>query len=357
MIIYDETHKDVTIDWVEEKKDKLDHHFLRREPVLCQLDPMREGKVLRVHFQGNKPAWIDRYIKSKEGKQYTVNDVRTQNGVGFTISDKDSKVLPCPFVKGMIEDWFGKIDVENHPFKEKLLDNLEIVEKNLRHYSELFHEFGLYFRMEEVNKKYGAMEIIEELLVPTDDWKGTLFDFERCVDSLVELREYPLEEEIIEEELIDEIIELPAADELVEEELLENDELLEEPLEEVLDETLLELPVLEVDLLEGELLEEELLEGEILEESLSPVEVNQELQIEESLTEELDDVLEEHNDETSNSSEVIEQEAMTVLTSPDSIPNEEEVVESDSTNDQIAPKIAEKNDAKEGILVGQILLF
>ena len=263
MLIYDELHKDVTIDWVEEKKDKLEPHTLRRKPILCQLDPRGDSKIIRVHFKGAKPPWIDRYIQTKEGSRFMVNEVRTQNGIGFTMTDRYADPLPCPFIKGMIEEWFEKMDEEYHSFKDRLLDNIEVVEKNLRHYSEIFTPFGLYFRKEEIEGIYGSMFIQKDQLVPTDDWEGSLYDFERCIDSLVEVREYPLEEELLEEELIAEVIELPAVEELIAEEIIE---------EELLDEVFIDFPVLKFDLPEEEMLhevtEEQLLGEELVEELL-----------------------------------------------------------------------------------------
>ncbi|MER2005826.1 MAG: hypothetical protein ABS939_00115 [Psychrobacillus sp.] len=370
MLIYDELHKDVTIEWVEEKKDKLEPHTLRRKPILCQLNPMGNGRIIRVQFKGAKPPWIDRYIKTKEGKNFIVNEVRTINGVGFTMTDRYADALPCPFIKGMIEEWFEKIDVEYHSFKIKLLDNLEIVEKNLKHYSEVFTHFGLYFRKEEIEGNYGSMFIEKDQLVPTEDWGGSLFHFEQCIDSLVEVREYPFEEELMEEVLLEEILELPAVEELIAEEIIE---------EELLDETVIDFPVLEFDipeetfkneLTEEQLLDEELLVEELLEEGQLedlPNELvvpEEELLPEQMLEEELlsEEMLEEEQmndlleiEETLGEDTLEEVDEISSLETL--IVEEDEEKEIEVIVEQPSLKIAEKSDSKEGVLVGQILLF
>lgn len=358
MLIYDETHKDVTLEWVEEKNNnKLEPHILRRKPVLCQLDPVKKGIVIRVHFSGKKPAWIDRYIIGKNGRHYTVQEVRTKNGVGFTMTDKQANTLPCPFIKGMIEEWFESVDEKFYSFKDRLLENLAIVEKNLYHYSELFSDFGLYFKREEVEGKYGALWIDKNKLAPTEDWEGSLFDFERCIDSLLEIREYPIEEELLDDELVEEVLELPKPEELEE----TKEEILEELLEEPLEESIVELPVFEVqeEYLEDELLQEEAIENEIQELSTSEVLIDEEelVLMEEELSEVILPEVEQLTEVLSVQGNLSIEEIMEEVkvdegnnTSPI-----EEITELTELPKKL--KVADKSDSKEGIVVGQILLF
>lgn len=358
MLIYDETHKDVTLNWIEEKNNKLESHTFQKKPVLCQLDPVREGFVIRVHFSGKKPAWIERYILGKNGRHYTVQEVRTKNGVGFTMTDKQANTLPCPFIKGMIEEWFESVDEKFYSYKDRLLENLAIVEKNLYHYSELFSDYGLYFKREEVEGKYGALSIDKNKLAPTEDWEGSLFDFERCIDSLLEIREYPIDEELLDDELVEEVLELPKPEELEE----TKEEILEELLEEPLEESIVELPVLEVqeEYLEDELLLEEAKENEIQELSNSEVLIDEEEQqvlMDEELTEVILPEVEQLTEVISTQGN-LSMEEITEEVKVDEGNNTSPIEETTELTELPKKlKVADKSDSKEGIVVGQILLF
>lgn len=391
MLTYNNVHKDIKIEWLEDKKNKGEPFILRRKVLFCQVDPLNDQRIIRAHLVGKKPSWIDRMILSKAGQKYSVTEVNTGNGEGFVIYETKSSNLTCPFIKGMIEEWFSEIDEQHHTYKERLITHLDIVEKNLKHYSEVFHEFGLIFKSEEIDGLYGSMILNGENLKPTDDWTGSLFQFERCIDSLVEIRDYPIEE-VIETEIIEEALELPLAEELDEEPLAEEtmnkeeegtivelprleDELISNELtEEPITDEIISQEIIETEIISNEMIMEELTEepttNQNIKEEVSESEIIDELtegpvteQVIKEETEIKDDemvmVSDELTDEPIND-KILDLETKSIENTGD--PNNKVDTQYDIPTEKMVEqqkeiKVAKKNDAKGGILAGQILLF
>lgn len=194
-MIWDSTKNQLLIEWTEKKADKEEHHFLKKSPLRLQLHPTN-GEVLRAYFKGARPSWISKFAKEKRYKTHET----TTGGKGWWIANwsnysLDERPLICPYIKGMIEEWFEKLPESCQIDKKNILNHFEVVETNLLYHAYEFKKWGLHFRPEDILLDGGAM-LLEENLRPKElddveyrisDWP----DYIKVVRELQELRDIP----------------------------------------------------------------------------------------------------------------------------------------------------------------------
>lgn len=199
-MIWDSKKSQMTIEWIEKKGDKDEYHNMKKSPLRLQFHP-KNGEVLRAHFKGVRPSWIIKYAKEKK---YQTHET-TAGAKGWWIANwsnyqSDECPLICPYIEGMIEEWFEKLPETCQADKKNLLNHLEVVEINLLYHAAEFNKWGLYFRPDDMLFEGGAM-LLEDNLLPklvedtefqVADWP----DYMKVVRELQELRDIPETTEI-----------------------------------------------------------------------------------------------------------------------------------------------------------------
>ena len=187
------------------KGGKKQEEIFKKEPLRVQLHPKMEN-VIRVHFKGKAPSWMKDFARENH---FQFSEVNGRDGIGFSLTaSNEKKYIICPFVKGQIMEWFESIgDDSLEHFQEMLLDNLEIVEKNLKHYPEEFYQYGFYHRAEEINGEFSSLGLSEELKDPDnlDEMEPKEREnWESLINSLIMVRDYPIElnEDTADEEIV-----------------------------------------------------------------------------------------------------------------------------------------------------------
>lgn len=370
-MIWNATENELTIEWLEDKRERTEFHTLSRKPLRLQLHPTT-GQVLRAYIKGARPAWIVKYAKDKKIRTH---ETTTAEGKGWWIANwnnytHDDRPLLCPFIKGMIEEWFEKLPSECEDDKERLLRNIEAVEINLMYHYKEFEQWGLFFRPEEILMDGGAL-LVEPRLRPSHDEEGEWDiskwpDYNKVIVELQELRDIP--EELLGKARIDDeeeesfVLELPSEAPAIavetEEELTFDEESSPVSLMDSIEEDAVPLDFSEVG-------EQELLTLEDNAETLREIEVEEELvliaeeEMELSVTSEetfvvVQGLLNETNPEESVSKELIcessEEETLMVNIPTITEPHTQKAMPS-------TQKVAERRSKKEGIVVGQTLLF
>lgn len=375
------TENELLIEWLEVKNDKTEYHSLKKSPLRLQLHPTTGG-VLRAYIKGARPAWVVRYAKENK---YNTNETTTKEGKGWWIANwsqyrPKERPLLCPFIKGMIEEWFEKVHESCQADKENLLSNLDVVEINLLYHADKFTEYGLHFRAEEILLDGGALLVDSELL-PTHDDEGGFHisnwaSYTKVIKELLELRDIPDNIDVkarfdeVEEDSF--VLELPLKSELVssedEEDFLVSDITIPTSLGDVDEEFTAPLVVLEE---EEEELELELeLPNDVME--LESYETEPIIIIDEP-HEEVEELVIELTP-TCEEIIVVEENALEPLVELEDTQEELTVnmdvpiqsIETENTNateplqekvSEVKLKVADKVSKKEGIVVGQTLLF
>lgn len=343
-MIWNQEKNVVVIDWKEDKGKNSSpvFHSISKTPVKLQLHP-KTGEVIRAHFLGARPHWITRYTLSK---RYRSTELVGENGPGWWIANWSGhfdRPLSSPSTKGMLTEWLSKVSDVFVKEKESLFESIETVEANLLFHYEEFEKYGLFFKPETIKRDGGAM-CLSPAAIPIDE-EGEKADksrhnvFMTLVSSLLEKREIPEVEELLLE--VEEVEDPEFTLDLEEEELLIEEKFLDEEdpehyfmmQEAARDEE--EFPVIQLD-------EEEIFIDEEQQEQL--------IDEDESTTEEPSE------DITSESEEVVPNEAVT----------EVEAVEEPAVTDNVLvkteaepakPLVAEKINRRENIVAGQTLLF
>lgn len=336
MFIYDKEFHEVMIEW--KSGERKEPYFFRKKPITCQLHPKDEDVIMRAYFKGSMPVWIEKFAKQKG---YRTREVTGEYGKGFWISNiqQINGIILCPFTKGAIDEWFEKLDEEFLPYKDKLMEYLDIVDVNLKYYSELYNEYGIYYRRESIIKENGML-YLQANLFPKRDQEGNPSvqnywdEFPEIIQKMTEPRIIPdeaLQANIIEEEenefvldlTIEETVSAVAQEKEIEKTI--DDEpliIIDETGENngSVEEAIIDEPTEEIQLLEEEtVIDEPTEEIHLLEEEIVIKEAMNEISIEEISPLELLDSIEKESAET--------------------------------------PKVAIKARKKEGIIEGQFLLF
>ncbi|MBO0588157.1 MULTISPECIES: hypothetical protein [unclassified Sporosarcina] len=227
-MIWDSTKNQLLIEWIETKSDKEEHHYLKKSPLRLQLHPTT-GEVLRAYFKGARPSWIIKFAKEKKFKTHET----TTGGKGWWIANwsnypSDERPLICPYIRGMIEEWFENLPESCQSDKKNILNHIEVVETNLLYHADEFKKWGLHFRPEDILLDGGAM-LLEDNLRPKElddvefklaDWP----DYIKVVRELQELRDIPESSDIKariedyeDEPFVLELPQTPAKEDLLEE--------------------------------------------------------------------------------------------------------------------------------------------
>ncbi|MED4400253.1 hypothetical protein [Metabacillus fastidiosus] len=243
--IYDQTKKHLTIEWMESKKNESpSHRFFSKKPIKLQMHPKLADKLIRAYFKGAMPSWIKRYA---ETHNFEVKQVKHEGKDGWWIAKWagfEGNPFSSPTVKGAVRQFSKMIPFVCEDLREKVIDNLDIIEQNLSIDPSHFHGFGLYFRPEEINKEGGCL-LLEEDVIPErdqeedEDYRNLIEAHGKLADLVWEITN-PLskELEVSDEELVNDI-------ELNEE---EDEEVLINKSDEIiidLEEIKVEVPVLE----------------------------------------------------------------------------------------------------------------
>lgn len=369
---WNDINQTLSIDWYEEKNGSTkEGHFFEKKPFKLQLHPITK-MVMRAYFHGTRPGWINRYAKEYK---YGTEEVVTPQGKGWFICNWRVHLtgflpLLSPFLRGSIEEWFEKVDINCDVDKHTLLDHLDTVEMNLTYYPSEFEKYGLHYRPEELNRIGGAL-VVEQKLIPIDcegvftyeDWP----DYQHVIKSLIKVRPIPDEVEAFilsadeEEDFVLDLTDSMALE--VQEEILEFEIESDEEFELVLtseDEHILVLDEVEEtqDIVEES---QEVIEVESTLEDAKPLDVEVDEGEDEQLIKVSSD--EESAIELEPIEEVVVIEEPSIPDSIESLEITEKVTEKEKIeqvkNEDIVTilKVSEKSVKKEGIVAGQTLLF
>lgn len=373
---YDETSGHLIIEWMESKKNESPkHHYYNKLPLKLHFHPKQKDKLIRAYFQGSLPAWIKRYA---EIHRFEVQQVTHLGETGWWISKWrgfEENPFSSPTIKGAVRQFCKHIPFVCEDLKEKVKDNLAIIERNLQIAPTAFESYGLYFSQEVVEKKQGCL-LLEEGVIPERDTDESDEDYRNKIESTGKLAELVWEltiplpgSELTEEELLMEIgIEEEIAEEVMfNEEIIDlgevliqsDEEIIEitEEIEEIEDNT--EVIILEEDyeseiVVEGVISSNEQLEELVIGESDDTTThelFSEEIMIDEPISkEQVEETQEENALEIENQKaapiEVLENNSKEL----ESVPSKEEKVFEE-------PVIIKKNDKNSKALAGQMLLF
>lgn len=155
MITYDGKYAYVTFHTMSGHSKKKENFVA--EPSLLQLHPKNSSsKIVKIHFAEQAPKWMKHFAQKHS---YTLDEFQNGEQVGFslTLERTSEKVTVSPLIKGMIHEWFNNLNESMNHLKDTLLSNSEVVEFNLYNRTSFFEELGLYFCLEEFEKKTGAL--------------------------------------------------------------------------------------------------------------------------------------------------------------------------------------------------------
>ncbi|MGG3805770.1 hypothetical protein [Metabacillus fastidiosus] len=167
--IYDQTKKNLTIEWMEPKKSESpSHRFFSKKPIKLQMHPKLADKLIRAYFKGAMPSWIKHYA---ETHNFEVKQVKYEGKDGWWIAKWagfEENPFSSPTVKGAVRQFSKMIPFVCEDLRGKVIDNLDIIEQNLSIDPNHFHRYGLYFRPEELNKEGGCL-LLEKDVIPERD--------------------------------------------------------------------------------------------------------------------------------------------------------------------------------------------
>jgi len=352
MFIYDKEFHEVMIEW--KSGERKEPYFFRKKPITCQLHPKDEDVIMRAYFKGSMPVWIEKFAKQKG---YRTREVTGEYGKGFWISNiqQNNGIILCPFTKGAIDEWFEKLDEEFLPYKDKLMEYLDIVDVNLKYYSELYNEYGIYYRRESIIKENGML-YLQANLFPKRDQEGNPSvqnywdEFPEIIQKMTEPRIIPeeaLQANIIEEEENEFVLDLNLEEAVSSDESYKDIDAAidDEPLINIDETGYINEPVVEA-IIDEPVEEIQLLEEEaIIDEPAEEIQLLEEDSIIDELAEEIH-LLEE---------ETVIKEAVNEISIEEMSPLE--LLDSIEKESAGPPKVAIKTRKKEGIIEGQFLLF
>lgn len=321
-VFWNNEKEEVAIEWTEKKakNETPVYHSFNKKPIRLQLHPVTKS-VIRAHFKGARPGWIVRFTLANG---YHSTEVVTDDGPGWWIANwrnHENRPLSSPNIRGMIHEWCSKVSEDFNEEKMLVLDNLDFVEANLLYNYSAFNKYGLHFLPELIVGETGSM-VLEDIAVPIDEEdckanRANHSNYFELLEALIQVCAIPEKQEVITdfEEADDEfVIDLSDSNFEEEEISVESQEFFEEETISIDEEILI--------------LEEEPLEFDQIEEEVLPLVVRQDLKLDEKL-----EAKEKLELASSNESDMaLNQNADTLI-------------------------IAEKNNKKENIIAGQILLF
>jgi hypothetical protein len=212
---YEKSTGFLIIEWYEKKKDKstATKHYFEQKPKKLQLHPIDPGQIVRVHFTGKMPGWMKDYCEKPEHK-FSCEEVKQGDEIGWILVNWRSfkiseQPLISPNIKGAVKKLATKIDDVCADLRQSLLDNADIVSKNLGNYHDLFDPLGIKYRPEEIQGVEGCLVVdhtffLERMEGETDEDYRSRFEFdgrlERLVKELVNPLPDPVNEETDDEE-------------------------------------------------------------------------------------------------------------------------------------------------------------
>jgi hypothetical protein len=325
--------KVVIIEWLEKRENKspVSHRFSEK-PIKLQLHPYpdEKDKVIRAHFKGERPGWIESYCSKHF---YRSQQVIIDGQVGWWISKwkgYSQNPFSSPDIKGAVTQLAGQIPYEVDELRRKLLENLETVVTNLRFYPDDYQQYGLYFRQEELLHAGGCL-LLEDGTIPE---KTEGIDKEEYRDA-IEASKLP--------DLIWELTEPRAIPELNEEE--------DESTMSLSDEEVDENFVIDLDPLE----EEDEQEIEFTQEDAEAEEITPLDEIEKDFEDETIIILEEDEEEQEETETIllIEEESLDVDKSEET-EKEQEHKQDEKGNSTEGEKYDETNDVNQTLTLDQV---
>lgn len=151
MIIYDDGLAYLTFHFMS-GSSKRKESFVAK-PILLQFHPKESNKIVKIHFAEKAPKWMKAFAVKN---LYALEEFDGEQ-VGFALTGNGSSYSVNPLFKGIIYEWFNNMNESMHHFRDTLLNNSEIVRLNLINRSSIFEELGLYYRIEEFEKRTGAL--------------------------------------------------------------------------------------------------------------------------------------------------------------------------------------------------------
>lgn len=348
--IFNSASGKLIIEWIESKKGESPRrHYFEKKPLKLQFHPKERSKLVRAYFTGEMPAWLKRYA---DQHSYKVQALSHEGESGWWIARWGGFLenpLSSPTIKGAISQLLEQVPNECADLKEKINDNLQVIENNLLTDPAAFKSFGLFFEPETIEKEGGCL-LIEEDVIPLRQDNDTDEDYKNRIEAEGKLAELvweittPLPESLSIAETIKHIEELDI-------EIDENEEVIEiKGNEEVID-----LDTIDVEFIESPILDEVVVEdfyqGEVVmlddEEIISLEDVETVINTEYEQTNEIEEGAD-FLDEVVKV-ELIQEEGT-------SSPIEESIRTTESTP-SFNGKVIERDDKKSKVLAGQTLLF
>lgn len=348
--IFNPASEKLIIEWIESKKgESPKRHYYEKKPLKLQFHPKERSKLVRAYFTGEMPAWLKRYA---DHHTFKVQALSHEGKSGWWIARWGGFLenpLSSPTIKGAIGQLLEQVPNVCADLKEKINDNLQVIENNLLTDPAAFQSFGLYFEPETCEKEGGCL-LIEEDVIPIRQESDTDEDYKNRIEAEGKLAELVWE------------ITLPLPDSLS---LADNIEHLEEidieidENEEVIEitenEEVIDLDSLDVESIEFPTLEEvveDFYQGEVVlldDEEIIPLE-EEEVVINTAKSEQTNEI-EEVGD---FSDEMIEED---IIEEEETSPPIEEFIGNTDSTPSYNGKVIERDDKKSKVLAGQTLLF
>ncbi|HCG4536146.1 TPA: hypothetical protein NJY08_004999 [Salmonella enterica subsp. enterica serovar Typhi str. AG3] len=322
MIVYEESTKLAHVLYKYQYRGTRHTQRYEGEPTLLQFHPRKPSEVVQIYFPGYAPEWINSFASKHQYRLITSEGEHT--GFALISNEHNSRVTTTPLFRAKVHDWFQNCHSSYSEFRDQLLNNAEVVEKNLIYYPEIFKELGLYYRSEEFEGKTGALDYKDWCYGISLDQlqENQLEGWNELVNQLILARNYPeMEEEV---EFDSPVIEIETTEE-EEDNVTMDDEVIYTSEIETEQE-------LEIDI------EDLTSEDEI---EINNQDFELEIVVEHEINEEVIEI--------ECNGPIIESEVQEDTSACDT--NSMELIE------EAAVEIAEKTNKKEGIFEGQILLF
>ncbi|EWG08797.1 hypothetical protein [Cytobacillus firmus] len=348
--IFNPASEKLIIEWIESKKgESPKRHYYEKKPLKLQFHPKERSKLVRAYFTGEMPAWLKRYA---DHHTFKVQALSHEGKSGWWIARWGGFLenpLSSPTIKGAIGQLLEQVPNVCADLKEKINDNLQVIENNLLTDPAAFQSFGLYFEPETCEKEGGCL-LIEEDVIPIRQESDTDEDYKNRIEAEGKLAELvweitlPLPDSLSLADNIEHLeeidIELDENEEVIE--ITENEEVIDL---DSLDVESIEFPILEEvveDFYQGDI---ELLDDEdiiLLEDVETEIPTTAENE-QTNATEEASD----YSDEV-DKVDIIQEDV--------SSPIEEPIGSTESTP-SFSGKVIERDDKKSKVLAGQTLLF
>jgi hypothetical protein len=169
---YDQSKGLFIIEWYEEKEKKpwkvkkpssIIHHYFEQRPKKLQLHP-QDPIIVRVHLSGKMPGWIENYCNSNYKYHFKCEEIEFEGEVGWMLTNwhhypTGLQPILAPDLLGALIRFIDLIPDVCQDLKHQMIQNFGNAYRNLRDYSELFENLGVYYRPEEMIGVEGCLVV------------------------------------------------------------------------------------------------------------------------------------------------------------------------------------------------------